>query len=358
MAAPAALQSCPFTDTCTDALPAICATDMHSTTPPATELDTTDTVPPNRHSTDVPACTPAVITDSTLPPSANTADGATVSTDDTGVYLNMCSLVTSDTSTLECSESDTTATVPAGDSQVAAPDDATSAITTDDVPNRHPVTPATKPSPASVTTVPPDTEPVDGHTDETRAAPMYSTCTPLWLISPPPTDTSNTRMPAPRAGTTQLACVDDNTEAMLDDHVAPPTPQYTPSIWNPEPPISTSLPPITDTSDGSTELTFIALTTCTMAAPAALQSCPFTDTCTDALPAACATDMHSTTPPATELDTTDTVPPNRHSTDVPACTPTVITDSTLPPSANTADGLTASTEDTVVYLNMCSLVTS
>merc|ERR1711934_310554 len=118
---------------------------------------------------------------------------------------------------------------PSDGTPVACFDESTSASTTEDDPNRQPVTPDTKPSPTSVTTVPPDTAPDDGHTECTSDPPMYSTCTPLWLSSPPALiDTSTTRIPAPRAGTTQRASEADTTVALLDDHVRPPTPQYTP----------------------------------------------------------------------------------------------------------------------------------
>merc|ERR1719181_2410524 len=175
---------------------------------------------------------------------------------------------------------------PAGDTHVASVDECTSASTTDEDPNRHPVTPDTKPSPDSVTTLPPDTPPDDGHTECTSDAPMYSTCTPLWLSSPPAlTETSTTRIPSPRAGSTQRASDPESTLALLDDHTSPPTPQYTPddpdaSAMNPDPVSTTSVPPTDETTTGSTELTFMAPTS-SIDAALVLHSCPFTDTWTE-----------------------------------------------------------------------------
>ena len=74
------------------------------------------------------------------------------------------------------------------------------AITPDPDPNRHAVWPAMKPSPTTVTIVPPVTIPDDGDTDATRPTALYSTCTPLRLITPAsPSDTSTTCIPLLRA---------------------------------------------------------------------------------------------------------------------------------------------------------------
>merc|ERR1719502_1938669 len=81
---------------------------------------------------------------------------------------------------------------------------------------------ATKPSPLSVTTVPPLTDPDDGHTDSTRAALTYSTCTPLWLSSPPSLlDTSTTCIPAPRVGSAHSTDEDDTTDPIEYTHDEP-----------------------------------------------------------------------------------------------------------------------------------------
>ena len=63
---------------------------------------------------------------------------------------------------------------PAGATQRASTDDSTSAIIAADDPNLHPVLPATKPLPATVTIVPPVTTPDDGITDDTEPTAAYS----------------------------------------------------------------------------------------------------------------------------------------------------------------------------------------
>jgi hypothetical protein len=171
---------------------------------------------------------------------------------------------------------------------------------------------------------------------------MYSSCTPLWLISPPALiDTSTTRSPSPRAGTTQLACDADTTVALLDVHDSPLTPQYTPpsgAARNPDPVNTISVPPSTDTITGATELTFIALTNCIVAKP--LVSCPLTNTDTVVLPSAPAGDIHFTTPPITDMAPTRTVLPNSQSTnDAPSSNPLAAIITMLPPSVLNTDGV-------------------
>jgi hypothetical protein len=157
-----------------------------------------------------PPATPTVTND---PPDADATAGLTEDTDTDGTTENCIALVLY-TEDAVLTSTDTAPRAPAGDTQRASVDDITDASTGMPAPNLHAVRPATKPAPESVTTVPPDTDPEDGDTEVTEPADTYSTCTPLWLISPPLLiDTSTTRMPAPRAGITQLAAEEEDTAA-------------------------------------------------------------------------------------------------------------------------------------------------
>jgi hypothetical protein len=198
------------------------------------------------------------------------------------------------------------------------------------------VRPATKPEPDNVTTVPPDTDPDDGDTDVTEPADTYSTCTPLRLTSPPLLiDTSTTRMPAPRAGITQLAADEEDTTADRYDHAEPstddpPTAQCTPrTAESPMPDKDTTLPGTT--AIGDADVTFMTPTRVSDTPLPAVNSWPFDDTSTVVLPDTPATDTHSTTPLELTVDDTITAP-IWHQAMLPAAMPSTDSDTTVPPS--------------------------
>ena len=233
-------------------LPATPAADMHSTRPPDTDRAATSTDPPSTHVADAPSSAPAATSDTMLPPSTAATDGDTRCTDTAPTCL-YCSPLSCHTPAivLVLTYTFTSPATPTGATHFASLDDSTSASVLSADPNRHAVRPATKPSPLSVTMVPPLTTPKEGSTDITRPAGTYSTCTPLWLIAlPSPRDTSTTCIPAPRVGTMHPATEDDTTDAIEYDqdvcsNTDPPTAHRMPDACIPEPLTITSLPPAT-----------------------------------------------------------------------------------------------------------------
>merc|ERR1719305_963116 len=133
--------------------------------------------------------------------------------------------------------------------------------------------------------VPPLTTPTEGKAASSAGCFTNSTCTPLWLSSPPSLlVTSTTCIPSPRDGSVHRRDEDETTEPIEYDHDVPcsdepPTPQYTPrAAENPAPANDTSLPP--STTAGSTVLTFMLATASTITPLDTVQSWPLDDTST------------------------------------------------------------------------------
>ena len=194
---------------------------------------------------------------------------------------------------------------PAGATQRASVVDTTDAYADAPDPNLHAVTPETKPLPDTVTIVPPATEPLDGTTEVTAPTPTYSTCTPLRLISPFLLSAiSTTRMPAPRAGNTQVTepvvelvpATVDQASVVADG----PTPQNALVPSMPRPCTTTLTPPAMGMVVDTMEVTLPRITVVTES-PEAVKSTPFADISTETLPVAPATDTHSSTPSSTVL---------------------------------------------------------